>query len=217
MGLIVRVGYNFTGENMIDFNSFIDAKNVHTAEEYKKFVADMNHELGISETQFFKEGDLYVAPASTKFHGHFAGGLILHSLLIFKHLNELNEKMGYGYKLQDLWLSALYHDACKVNLYKVSYKNAKDINGNWTKQPYYTTRTDYKGLGHGVESMVIYLRDFAGSPLYNEEVRDAIRWHMGFSDLSPMDQFNYDAFLDNSKLVLLINTADQMAAHWDGV
>lgn len=202
---------------MISINDFIDANNVHTPEEYKKFVSDVNKELGVPETELFKEANLYEAPASTKFHGHIKCGLILHSLLLYKHLAELNEKLDCGYKQVDLWLAAIYHDACKVNLYQINYHNTKDFNGNWTKQPYYTTRPDYIGLGHGIQSMVLYIRDFEGTPLYTEEVRDAIRWHMGFSDLSPMDSYNYGSYLDKSKLILMINMADMQAAHWDKV
>ena len=200
-----------------EINTFISADNVHTPDEYRSFIAAVNQQLGIPETQLFHEKDFYEAPASTKFHGHFQCGLILHSLLLYKHLAELNDKLGCGYQTVDLWLAALYHDACKVNLYKTSLHNVKGLDGNWTHQVYYQVRSDYVGLGHGVESMAAYMRDFGNSPLYNEEVRDAIRWHMGFSDLSPMDSYNYGAYLERSKLVLLINTADLMAANWDKV
>lgn len=200
-----------------EIKNFIDAKNVKTPQEYKDFIAKVNEEFSIPQTQFFKENDFYEAPASTKFHGHFQCGLVLHSLLLYKHLSELNEKLCCSYSEKDIWLSAMYHDSCKVNMYKKSYRNVKGIDGNWTQQVYYQVRSDYVGLGHGVESMVIYMRDFCNSPLYNEEVRDAIRWHMGFSDLSPMDSCNYGAYLEKSKLILLLNTADLMAANWDKV
>ena len=76
-----------------------------------------------------------------------------------------------------LKIVALLHDICKLNFYKVEYRNAKNKNGDWEKVPYYTV-DDTIPYGHG-EKSVMMLSEFI--TLTNEE-KDAIRWHMGFTE-----------------------------------
>ena len=49
----------------------------------------------------------------------------------------------------------------------------------------------------------------------NRMVLEAVSRHMGFSDLSDSEQYNYSNFLDNP-LVILLQLADQTAAQWFG-
>ena len=49
--------------------------------------------------------------------------------------------------------------------------------------------------------------------LQNRMVIEAVSRHMGFSDLSDSEKFNYSNFLQNP-LVILLQLADQTAANW---
>ena len=49
----------------------------------------------------------------------------------------------------------------------------------------------------------------------NRMVMEAVSRHMGFSDLSDSEKYNYSNFLDNP-LVVLLQLADQTAAQWFG-
>ena len=54
------------------------------------------------------------------------------------------------------------------------------------------------------------------SMINNRMVIEAVSRHMGFSDLSDSETFNYSNFLQNP-LVVLLQTADQTAAQWFGM
>ena len=49
---------------------------------------------------------------------------------------------------------ALLHDLCKINTYKVDFRNKKDETGTWVKEPYYTI-DDLMPLGHGEKSVML--------------------------------------------------------------
>ena len=54
------------------------------------------------------------------------------------------------------------------------------------------------------------------SIINNRMVIEAVSRHMGFSDLSDSEGFNYSNFLQNP-LVILLQLADQTAAQWFGM
>lgn len=169
------------------------------------------------------KSDFWTAPASSRYHGNFKYGLSLHTLkvvqqsLIFAKTlldNFFNSPIGNKYTItaEDIFLAALCHDFCKTNFYTVEYRNTKDITGNWIKQPFYKTRSETRNLGHGNESVLLAV-EIMPSLLKKRYVLEAISRHMGFSDLSDSESFNYSNFLDNP-LVLLLQLADQTASQW---
>ena len=126
--------------------------------------------------------DFFTAPASTRYHGAYEGGLCEHSLHVYDCLKDylertrVKDEFGLNYPDESIAIAALLHDICKVNLYRVSYRNAKNEQGVWEKVPYYEYH-DTLPYGHGEKSVYIvssYMR------LTREEAM-AIRWHMGFS------------------------------------
>ncbi|MBO5448989.1 MAG: hydrolase [Ruminococcus sp.] len=135
----------------------------------------MNYLLGESS-------DFFSAPASTRYHGAYEGGLCEHSLHVYDCLkdylerNRVQNEYGLSYPDESIAIVSLLHDICKVNLYRVSFRNAKNEQGVWEKVPYYEYH-DTLPYGHGEKSVYIvssYMR------LTREEAM-AIRWHMGFS------------------------------------
>lgn len=126
---------------------------------------------------FLEKTDFFEAPASTRFHGSYAGGLVEHSIKVYEILCDKVRNSEYEFDPDTLKISALLHDICKLNYYKVDYRNAKNKNGEWEKVPYYTV-DDTIPYGHG-EKSVMMISEFM--PLTNEE-KYAIRWHMGFTE-----------------------------------
>ncbi|WP_294407703.1 hydrolase [uncultured Ruminococcus sp.] len=129
-----------------------------------------------------ESSDFFTAPASTRYHGAYEGGLCEHSLHVYECLKDylertrVIEEYGLNFPDESIAISSLLHDICKVNLYRVSYRNAKNEQGVWEKVPYYEYH-DMLPYGHGEKSVYIvssYMR------LTREEAM-AIRWHMGFS------------------------------------
>lgn len=126
---------------------------------------------------FLEKTDFFDAPASTKYHGAFKGGLLEHSLKVYGILKEKVEKSDLNVAEDTIIISSLLHDICKLNYYKVDYRNAKNANGEWEKVPYYTIE-DTIPYGHG-EKSVMMITEYI--KLTSEE-KYAIRWHMGFTE-----------------------------------
>lgn len=128
---------------------------------------------------FLEKTDFFTAPASTRFHGAHEGGLVEHSIKVYETLKQKAENNVLGLKFSDdtLKIVALLHDICKLNFYKVDYRNAKNALGEWEKVPYYTV-DDTIPYGHG-EKSVMMITEYI--KLTSEE-KYAIRWHMGFSE-----------------------------------
>ena len=82
----------------------------------------------------------------------------------------------------------------------------------WTKKSVYKTKDELRNLVQGNESVLKLLEAMPGF-IKRRNVLEAVSRHMGFSDLSEMESFNYSNFLTNP-LVLLIQFADQSAASW---
>ena len=126
--------------------------------------------------------DFFTAPASTRFHGAYEGGLLEHSLNVYDCLCDIlarprmKELYGVEYSEESIAIASLLHDLCKVNFYKTSFRNVKDETGKWVSAPYYTIE-DTLPYGHGEKSVYIV-------SAYMRLTRDeafAIRYHMGFS------------------------------------
>lgn len=129
------------------------------------------------------KSDFFTAPASTKFHCAYEGGLCEHSLNVYDCLKSYLEtdraKDTFGLKFSDesIAISALLHDICKINTYVVSTRNVKnDKTGQWEKVPYYDYN-DTLPYGHGEKSVYIV----SGFMRLTRDEAMAIRWHMGFS------------------------------------
>ena len=130
---------------------------------------------------YLQKTDFFEAPASTKFHSSFAGGLCLHSLNVYeRYIKNLEKEYGSEWQkyitLESATIIALFHDICKANVYKVEYRNVKE-DGVWVQKPYYSYN-DTLPYGHGEKSVYIingFLR------LTREEAM-AINWHMGGFD-----------------------------------
>ena len=125
------------------------------------------------------KSDFFTCPASTKFHGNFAGGLAEHSLKVYEILEHKvkNSILKIDIPAESIIIIGILHDICKVNFYAVDYRNAKNDLGVWEKVPYYKV-DDTIPYGHG-EKSVMMLTEYI--KLTNEE-KYAIRWHMGFTE-----------------------------------
>lgn len=168
----------------------------------------------------------FEAPASTKYHGNFAGGLVLHSLHVFYRMSqncvyEFGRDCGEGIpfppdRMESIAIAALLHDICKAEFYKIDYKNQKvyseqgrqfDKRGaySWESVPFYTVDEKFP-FGHGEKSVF----------LINEHMRLtrdealAIRFHMGdFTDR------NTGKAYEMCPLALQLHIADLQATYLD--
>jgi len=158
--------------------------------------------------EFLEKSDYYKAPASTRYHGAYEKGLMEHSYKVYEILKEKVEFHKLDVSEETLIIVTLLHDLCKVNFYKVDYRNAKNAKGEWEKVPYYTIE-DTIPYGHG-EKSVMMLTEYI--KLTNEE-KYAIRWHMGFSEPKEVYGTLGQAF-KKYPLALLLHEADMEATYF---
>lgn len=173
-------------------------------EKFIELLKSTNREGIENLINFLEKTDFYTAPASTKFHNSFEGGLLSHSLNVYTALKQLvNDK----WSEDTIIIVSLLHDLCKINTYKVDYRNKKDETGTWVKEPYYTV-DDLMPLGHG-EKSVMLISEFI--KLTKEELY-AIRWHMG--GFEPKENHNYvSKAYEKYELAVFAHMADIMATY----
>lgn len=145
----------------------------------------------------------FTAPASTKYHGAYEGGLFDHSLEVTKALVELTEKLGLEWERPESpYIVGMYHDLCKCDNYVVDYETGKFIYNPEIIIP-----------GHG-EKSVIMLQKFI--ELTDEEIA-CIRWHMGAYETDTKLWNYYGRAIEQYPNVLYTHTADMIASKIVGV
>ena len=157
--------------------------------------------------------DFFTAPASTRFHGNYEGGLVEHTLNVYDCLCDIlarpriKETYGIEYSEESVAIAALLHDLCTVNFSKVSFRNVKNAEGRWESVPYYTIE-DNLPYGHGEKSVYIA----SGYMRLTRDEAFAIRYHMGFSGNE--DPGNVGKALEMFPLAFFLNCADTEAAYF---
>ena len=107
--------------------------------------------------------DFFEAPASTRFHGAYPGGLVEHSLNVYYAL--LGQSTIREYGRESVAVVALLHDVCKTGYYR------RERDGKYSVK-------DQLPMGHGEKSVYLVMKFM---DLTDEEAL-AIRWHMGAYD-----------------------------------
>ncbi len=156
--------------------------------------------------------DFFVAPASSRFHSSYEGGLLDHSLNVYDCLvaymnSDKAKELGFEYSDESLAIVALLHDLCKVNVYKKGFRNVKDEKGVWQKVDTYEY-DDQLPYGHGEKSVYMI------SPymMLKREEAFAIRYHMGYS--STEDQRNVSLAFEMFPLAFALHVADSEATYY---
>ena len=78
--------------------------------------------------------DMKIAPASTRYHGNYDGGLCEHCLNVYDNLVAITRALNEDFDNSTLIIVALLHDLAKINFYEKYEKNVK-VGNEWIKQP----------------------------------------------------------------------------------
>lgn len=174
---------------------------------------------------WLESSDFFEAPASTRFHLSRPGGLVEHSVHVYKRLLKLYkaEKTDPAYpgtpyiptaeEMESIAICGLLHDICKADFYAVEMRNRKNEQGQWEKYPFYVVN-DQLPYGHGEKSVYI----ISGFMKLTREEAMAIRWHMGFSDNDfKAGGFSVGNAFEKFTLAVLTHIADLQATYLDEV
>lgn len=185
-----------------------------TREEFIELYTEQIHRDGADALLDYlqNKSDFFTAPASTKFHGSYAGGLCDHSLNVYHCLLDylerprVQELYGLEYSPESVAIVALLHDLCKIGCYKPGSRNVKGADGKWqaVRTFYYEDTLPY---GHGEKSVYI----ISGFLRLTREEAMAIRWHMGFS--GGEDSRLVGQALEQYPLAFALSVADMEATY----
>lgn len=166
------------------------------------------HRKGVDKLIAWLEGvDFFTAPASTRFHGAYAGGLVEHSLNVYDAFMKLFGNDGHD--PVSVTLCTLLHDVCKSGFYKAELRNRKNENGQWEKVPVYAV-DDQLPMGHGEKSVWMIERFLR---LTTEE-SIAIRWHMGgFDEAVRGGSYALSSAYERYPMALKLHMADLYASY----
>ena len=188
--------------------------NLELIEKFEKLLLETKR-TGIENLlEFIRKSDFYTAPASTRFHGAYEGGLLEHSLNVLDCLaekkasdNAIWHKVLVNVQSESIVIASLLHDLCKTYFYTTEMRNKKDESGAWVQVPFYTI-DDKIPYGHG-EKSVMMIEEYI--KLLPAE-RYAIRWHMGSCE--PKELWNtLGTAMEKYPLVLALHEADMEATY----
>lgn len=202
-------------------------------ENFQKFLSLLEDAIKDREGANFEglknkliNSDFSTAPASTKYHCSFKGGLVVHCLNVYYNIMGLIKVKNLEDKVSasSAALVALMHDFSKMNFYEVSYRNKKvysnygtkkDENGkfDWISEQSFVTKEqcDRFIFGNHEETSEFMLRSYV--PLTVEESAAILSHHGGMG---------YDSTQQTAPIVMnryilasLLHIADMLATYLD--
>ena len=158
-----------------------------------------------------QETDFFEAPASTKYHGAFPGGLYQHSRAVMDELDKWTRMGLIKWEREgSAMVVGFLHDFCKANKYGTV--GWKEIPTSENPIPVYDYAKQGAGFGgHGEDSVCKILLSV---PINREEAM-CIRWHMGAYEKDKWNEF--EAAIKEFPNVLWTHHADMVASKIGGV
>ena len=163
--------------------------------------------------KWLAENGFFTAPASTKYHGNYEGGLFDHSFMVMNLLVELSAANGLKWKRPaSPFLVGMFHDLCKIDQYRHPASDLV-VDGMLLPDPSeWEYNPDTLLKGHGDKSVMLLSQFYT---LTDEEIM-CIRYHMcAFTDKSEWN--DYTRAVRNYSNVLWTHQADMLASHVAGV
>lgn len=167
------------------------------SDRIKKFIEFMptGFEHTVPELQAL---GFFTAPASTKYHGAYHGGLFDHSLTVAENLVKMTKKLGLKWdRERSPYIVGMFHDICKCDNYRFDIETDK-----------YICNPDIIIPGHGDKSIIMLSKNM---DLTDEEIA-CIRWHMGAFETDPKMWKYYGRAIEEYPNVLYTHTADMFAS-----
>lgn len=178
--------------------------------EFTQIVMDKITRQGMTDLMaWLEKTDFYVAPASTRYHGAFEGGLVMHSLNVYRQLKRLCNWYACDASDESIAIVSLFHDLCKVGYYKTEMRWRKDENNQWEQYPTWKHDEDFAYGGHGSKSVYLVQNFMKLTP----DEAAAINCHMGQFDATTYS--NPSEVFSRNTLAWLLHVADEAATYLD--
>lgn len=213
----------------IHFEKSIEA--VSTKEIVTALFSKVDRE-GISNLlNYLDKHGYYTAPASTKFHGNYEGGLAEHSINVCAMLYRENKANNGCLENDSIIVCSLAHDLCKLDFYTAEIKNVKTYITDENKKELKGYQVKYERVGgvevpfcwvptegygvkdqmplpHGSKSLYI----LQGFIKVSRSEAFLITWHMGpFANLTG-DNYGFNTAVEYQPSVALMYVADFLAS-----
>ena len=152
---------------------------------------------------YLTNNGFFKAPASTKYHGNYPGGLYDHSHKVFEHLMLMTIQLGFKWDRDESpFIIGMFHDLCKIDQYiEIVDEPGKVLFGKNEPEGrvvHYEYNTGTVLTGHGVKSIMI-LSTFLQ---LTEQEMLCIRYHMGAYEKD--DWAGYDLAIKKYPAVLFV-------------
>lgn len=149
-----------------------------------------------------RDMNFFTAPASTKFHGNYEGGLFTHSFVVARTLVELTDCNNLMWERKESpYIIGMFHDLCKTDYYI-----SNGTGHAWERND------DCLLKGHGEKSVMLLSQFYT---LTEEEIM-CIRYHMGA--FTPKEEWSdYTRAVHTYPNVLWTHHADMIASHVHGI
>lgn len=158
----------------------------------------------------------FSAPASTKYHGAYEGGLFDHSMMVMNSLVELSAQNNLKWqRVESPFIVGMFHDLCKIDQYRHPISSVVTVSQRehsvYDEQAW-EYRPDTLIKGHGDKSVILLSQYMT---LTEEEVM-CILYHMGaFTDKEKWR--DYTNAIHRFPNVLWTHHADMIASHVVGI
>jgi len=215
---------------MADMNKYLDIIE-ENKEQFKsilreKIVREGANVEGLIEK--LESSDFFYAPASTKYHCNYEGGLCQHSLNVYNNLRNLVVCKGLENVIpeESVVICALLHDLSKMNFYEPTVKNKKVYFESGTKEDSmgkydwvsekgwgYVPEEQRFIFGNHEETSEFMVRTFI--PLDYVESIAILNHHGGLGYDSIKDGFAATHVYNRNLLAMLLHTADMLATYID--
>lgn len=155
-------------------------------------------------------GGFFHAPASTRFHGAYEGGLYDHSRQVYERLKDLTYNNGLEWERKESpFIIGFFHDLCKMDSY---YRIQKDT------ETVFAWNDAAEDKRHAEKSLALLEKHIE----LTDEERDCILYHMGpyankkmaWDDIARL-YANYDAAISRHENVMWTHMADMLASKID--
>lgn len=197
---------------MLEYNETLEKKQIFI--DLLQSISSPNDDIeGL--INYLEENGFFGAPASTKYHCSYYGGLCEHSINVYCTLEELVQTyIGKDVSKRTIVILGLLHDIAKMDYYEQFTKNVKNESTNqWEKVVEYRVVDGRNRPTYGSNAFNNYMAISRFISLSDEEIVALINYNCGMDD--NYSNKDLSTILSKNPLVVLLHSADMICTYID--